>query len=107
MFIPRKTFAQISCVMQKRVLVTLSGAIRASEAADAWATVLDRMEENWKMASGEIRTTTTPPLRVYMRLGSLYNTLGRTEDAKVEQVNHFAAAAVFWEKPEHIRLFRG
>ncbi|CAB1111613.1 unnamed protein product [Ectocarpus sp. CCAP 1310/34] len=61
------------------------GLIKATEAADAWAAVLDRTETAWRTspASGEEATPPTPALRVYMRLGSLYNTLGRIEEAKV------------------------
>lgn len=36
------------------------------------------MESAWNFSKSPV-----PPLRVYMRLGSLYNSLGRTEDAKV------------------------
>lgn len=59
-------------------LPAVVGAIKASEAANAWAAVLDRMEQAWNSKSGPI-----PPLRVYMRLGSLYNNLGRIDEAKV------------------------
>lgn len=66
-------------------LYTVPGLIKATEAADAWAAVLDRMETAWRTsaANGEEPASPTPPLRVYMRLGSLYNTLGRVEEAKV------------------------
>lgn len=57
---------------------SIQGAERASEAADAWAAVLDRMEGARDLERGPV-----PPLQVYMRLGSLYSTLGRTEEAKV------------------------
>lgn len=58
------------------------GAVKASDAADAWGAVLDRMEEAWGAGRGPV-----PPLRVYMRLGSLYNSLGRTEEVKVSASN--------------------
>ena len=67
------------------------GPVKATEAADAWATVLDRMEEAWVASSNGNRnnggtTNSTaapaPPLRVFMRLGALYTTLGRIEEAK-------------------------
>lgn len=69
------------------VYLLVSGAVKASEAADAWAAVLDRMEEAWGAGKGSI-----PPLRVYMRLGSLYNSLGRTNEAKVRQLSAYQCA---------------
>ena len=64
----------------RRARMLLEGAVKASDAADAWSAALDRMEEAWGAGSGG---GPIPPLRVYMRLGSLYNSLGRTEEAKV------------------------
>eukprot|EP00752_Nemacystus_decipiens_P018595 g16673.t1 len=63
------------------------GPVKATEAADAWAAVLDRMEEAWMASSngdsGRRKSTApAPPLRVFMRLGSLYTTLGRIDEAK-------------------------
>ncbi|CAM9120966.1 unnamed protein product [Ectocarpus sp. 4 AP-2014] len=73
------------------------GLIKATEAADAWAAVLDRMETAWRTssASGEEATSPPPPLRVYMRLGLLYNTLGRIEEAKA----CFLRACRAWRAP--------
>ncbi|CAN0225260.1 unnamed protein product [Ectocarpus sp. 6 AP-2014] len=73
------------------------GLIKATEAADAWAAVLDRMETAWRTssASGTEQTSPTPPLRVYMRLGSLYNTLGRVKEAKA----CFLRACRAWRAP--------
>lgn len=64
------------------------GPVKATEAADAWAQVLDRMEDAWIASSkgdngGAVSTAPVPPLRVFMRLGALYTTLGRIEEAKV------------------------
>ncbi|CAN0104052.1 unnamed protein product, partial [Laminaria digitata] len=67
------------------------GAAKASDAADAWSAVLDRMEEAWGKGGGG----PVPPLRVYMRLGSLYNSLGRTEEAKA----CFLRACRAWRAP--------
>lgn len=69
------------------VVLSYVGPVKATEAADAWAAVLDRMEEAWMASSngnsgGTNSTAPTPPLRVFMRLGALYNTLGRVEEAK-------------------------
>ena len=52
--------------------------MKASEAEDAWVNALDRLEEAWRLESGSV-----PALRVYMRLGALQNTLGKTKEAKV------------------------
>eukprot|EP00903_Cladosiphon_okamuranus_P015485 g14296.t1 len=66
------------------------GPVKATEAADAWAKVLDFMEEAWMTSSkgdnvGADSTAPVPPLRVYMRLGALYATLGRIEEAKWQE----------------------
>ena len=74
--------------LTRRHAARLIGPVKATEAADAWAMVLDRMEEAWKASSkgdsiGASSTAPVPPLRVFMRLGALYTTLGRIEEAKV------------------------
>lgn len=73
------------------------GPVKATEAADAWAAVLDRMEEAWMASShghsGNTKNSTAapvPPLRVFMRLGALYTTLGRIEEAKVRKRNPYS-----------------
>lgn len=73
------------------------GPVKATEAADAWAAVLDRMEEAWLASSNHGNagsTAPTPPLRIYMRLGALYNTLGRLEDAKVTKATIYFVHSV-------------
>ncbi len=68
----------------------ITGTVKATEAAEAWAEVLDRMENIWMTSSndgtGDVDSAApAPPLRVYMRLGALYNILGRMEEAKVRE----------------------
>ncbi|CAM9749848.1 unnamed protein product, partial [Hapterophycus canaliculatus] len=72
------------------------GSVKATEAADAWAAVLDRLEKTWmtSLSSGNGKNP-PPPLRVYMRLGALYNTLGRIEEAKA----CFLRACRAWRVP--------
>ncbi|CAM9278013.1 unnamed protein product [Scytosiphon promiscuus] len=72
------------------------GSVKATEAADAWAAVLDRLERD-RVASrdGGNGNNPPPPLRVYMRLGALYNTLGRIEEAKA----CFLRACRVWRVP--------
>lgn len=67
----------------------------ASEAADSWVTVLDKLEASWKSGIGPI-----PPLWMYMRSGALHNILGRVDEAKVIvmdcQVAHAHSLTLRW-----------
>lgn len=51
------------------------------------------MEQTWKVSS-DTGSPIVPPLRVYMRLGALYNTLGRTGEAKVKRRRYFSTISV-------------
>lgn len=81
----------------------LTGPFKATEAADAWAKVLDCMEEAWMASSrgdnvGANSTAPVPPLRVFMRLGALYTTLGRMEEAKVRSTHLYWPFWRAWHK---------
>ncbi|CAM9230645.1 unnamed protein product [Discosporangium mesarthrocarpum] len=66
------------------------GTTRASDAVGAWGTVLNKLESMWRSGSGPV-----PPLRVYMRVGVLCNTLGRADEAK----SAFLRACRVWSAP--------